>query len=133
MKKALKTRQSAPDFIRVDVAKYSVNIISGTSGDPARECNIKNSTGLIRIEGINSRDWKFSIYIYPDATTLTPAFLRPDDSVVQMNMHQWQVECILKLLKTSDQAHALYRVDAGVVYADVHGEFKKTPAPLTDI
>jgi hypothetical protein len=119
--------------ILLDITRYGVNVISGqsikavTSGSPG-------AIGRLTLYGTSKPPgMTFWINVYPDGSALKPAFVRESEKVVEMSINLSQMNPTMEVLKSAKAAHALYRVDGGVVYADVHGEFTRTNQKLQDI
>lgn len=112
------------------VTKWGANIYSSQSNIP-RPNPAKSEVGIVRITGQSHsgtpEGLAFVVTIYPDGTVLPHTEYRVADKIVNMSMSAAQMPSLLHILKHATSAHALYRVDAGVVHADIHGEFSRVP------
>ena len=125
----MKSRKSTVPSVKIvlDISHYGVNLISGRSSI-ASDHKMDKSMAHLSLEGASKPPgWSFQVYAYPDGTPLYPAFVREAEGKVEMCINHSQLASMLTLLQTAAAAHALYRVDDGQVYADVHGEFNHAP------
>lgn len=118
---------TAPSIkLLLDVTKWGVNVYSSQSNIPSAtksEVGIVNVTG--KSKGETPEGLTFQIKIFPDGTLQPPTEYKQTENKVFMSISTSQMPSLLHVLKHSDQAHALYRVDDGVVHADIHGEFTR--------
>ena len=120
-----------PNRILMGVTKYSFRVLAGMPDAPLDPPNHLQSTRVIRIYG-NSKPagWSFSAYVYPNGSKLDKAFLRQNEGVVEMSIHESQFASVIGVLTGSNEAYALYEFGAEQVgSAEIQGNFTKPPQP----
>jgi len=123
----MKTKKGTDPSIKIllDITHYGVNLISGRSSIASNH-KMDKSMAHVSLEGASKPPgWTFHVYAYPDGTPLYPAFVREAEGKIEMCINHSQLAPLLTLLQSAAGAHALYRVDNGEVYADVHGEWDR--------
>lgn len=120
---------SAPSIkLLISVTKWGANVYSSRSNIPGPRPT-KTEVGIVNLSGVSHKGTpeglSFQINIFPDGTVLPATEYKPTENKVFMSMSTSQMPSLLQVLKHADQAHALYRVDDGVVHADIHGELTR--------
>jgi hypothetical protein len=122
------TVSSAPNQILITVKKWGWNVYAGRSSAPSAN-PAGTELGIFTLHGknhdANQGEVQFVVRVFPNGTRLPKAEFIAAQKKVQMAINESQAMALQTLLRDSAAVHALYRVDGGVVHADVHGEFEK--------
>lgn len=134
MKKTIKANRkkaTLPESIKLKVCSYTLNVHACLVDLPLYHPVIQDAKALIEIYGKSEpQGWAFWIYVYPDGSTLIPAFLRETCRRVEMSVHQSQLAAIMAVLSDSNESEAGYdATHQGPATSVVTGTFSRPPMP----
>ncbi|MCP5544807.1 MAG: hypothetical protein H7A49_12970 [Akkermansiaceae bacterium] len=115
--------------ITLQVTRYGVNIYAGKIMEPQSDTHGK-AVGYLTLNGESKPPgYEFRISVFPDGSKIGTPRVVHGSKKVELSINQSQLAGTMDILRNASEAYALYRIDGGVVHADVHGNYCRTNSP----